>query len=561
MTNIYIKDYRQSVNLDTVDATYRYDRKYHYLPSSHADSIFNSENITKKIRDVNFQEVKQVVQSKKFDGTPQSLASHIESLTTVKAIACLIVLGYEFDNDSETWSYTPDSGEPLDEQHLEVKKSKKYVITSAQNNTVVDKKALKSLESYCKINDAELVVIPFRYRNPTTPSEALKDIWYDYDVIKYLVNQRFTILDKVVVFADVSTSPTAVNPLSGMDAMSKGMSAVFAHPQISLKALSTSRNDLPALLHTTGCITEMNYSQSKAGKKGEFHHTIGAIVIEQDDDLFHSRHVTMCDDGSFVDLGVEYSPDGSVNDCDIEALVLGDIHVGSHCPVNQKAVNEILANRNVKRVVLHDVFDGDSINHHEEHNPFSKFRKKFNHLGHELESVSRYLDNMAGKCDELVIVDSNHNDFLQRWIQRVDWRELTATEAKIYLALATKIVETGTGNIFSMVMEETTQSDNITFLQLDESYKVHEIELGMHGHKGAKGGRGSAKTFNNSGSKSITGHTHAPGIEKGNVSVGTSTKLFVGYNTGLNDWLNSHCFVYANGKRQLFHVIEGRYHS
>ena len=47
---------------------------------------------------------------------------------------------------------------------------KRLVVTSAQNATPVNKDFLASLEAYCAHNDAELIVIPYRYRHLNGPS-------------------------------------------------------------------------------------------------------------------------------------------------------------------------------------------------------------------------------------------------------------------------------------------------------------------------------------------------------------------------------------------------------
>ena len=49
-----------------------------------------------------------------------------------------------------------------------IKKTKRYVITYAQNATPVHEEFLNSILTYCKENKAELIVIPGRYRNPTS---------------------------------------------------------------------------------------------------------------------------------------------------------------------------------------------------------------------------------------------------------------------------------------------------------------------------------------------------------------------------------------------------------
>ena len=51
-------------------------------------------------------------------------------------------------------------------------KKRRYVITCAQNATPVNKPFLEALRVYCKHNKAELVVIPIRYKNPTSTFSA-----------------------------------------------------------------------------------------------------------------------------------------------------------------------------------------------------------------------------------------------------------------------------------------------------------------------------------------------------------------------------------------------------
>ena len=45
---------------------------------------------------------------------------------------------------------------------------KRYVITSAQNATPVHIRFFNSLLTYCSHNSARLIVIPYRYKNPTS---------------------------------------------------------------------------------------------------------------------------------------------------------------------------------------------------------------------------------------------------------------------------------------------------------------------------------------------------------------------------------------------------------
>jgi hypothetical protein len=70
---------------------------------------------------------------------------------------------------------------------------------------------------------------------------------------------------------------------------------------------STNQNDV-----NHGAITKSNYTDSKSGKVGDFHHTLGSIVEIKDDETFFVRQVTADDkSGDFSDLYNRVS-DGNV---------------------------------------------------------------------------------------------------------------------------------------------------------------------------------------------------------------------------------------------------------
>jgi hypothetical protein len=62
------------------------------------------------------------------------------------------------------------------------------------------------------------------------------------------------------------------------------------------------------------------------------------------------------------------------------------------------------------------------------------------------------------------------------------------------------------------------------------------------------------------GVRLVTGHGHSPAIEHGHYRVGTSTYLKLDYTEGPSSWLNTHCIIYANGKRSLLNIVFGKWH-
>lgn len=102
---------------------------------------------------------------------------------------------------------------------------------------------------------------------------------------------------------------------------------------------------------------------------------------------------------------------------------------------------------------------------------------------------------------------------------------------------------------------------NVDYLSNDYPYIIKGIYVGYHGDRGMNGARGTLASFSKIGTKTITGHSHTPGIEKGAYAVGTSTYLSLEYTHGPSSWMNTHCLIFPNGKRQLIHIIDGEWHG
>ena len=94
--------------------------------------------------------------------------------------------------------------------------NERYVITSCQNNTPTNWEFVKTLELFCKHNQAELIVIP------TYHQEVLFPI-LEWDINESLLrHEKFSLKDKVNVIANIKINASAENPLGGLDSLSKG---------------------------------------------------------------------------------------------------------------------------------------------------------------------------------------------------------------------------------------------------------------------------------------------------------------------------------------------------
>jgi hypothetical protein len=417
---------------------------------------------------------------------------------------------------------------------------------------------------YCETNKAKLIVIPMRYRNPTRTDDTPDD-WWDARLSQYVTHERTRIAKGLVVMADIKMQPTAISPLNGWKTVSGTDSAIFGHTKIALTSVPTRVGAPAKLILTTGCCTVEQYSDTNAGAKGRFHHTLGAAIVEIDWASNHIRHITPMKDGSFIDLDRKYTTKGVQQAPPIDVLTMGDIHA-QRADDKVKLATKVLADLlKPKAIVAHDVLDFGSAGHH--NNYFEKFRRHVNRQSSvmgELKETAAYMDFVSALADTVVMVSSNHHDHFTQWLERHE-HALDIENALVYhetkAAMLRAIYDGGYCDPFKMWMDRMMTSPAVLkWLKPGESFSKHGIEFGWHGHKGPNGARGSTKGFANIGAKVTKCHSHGAEIIDGAHSAGTSSQMDMGYNLDApSGWTHTHDITYANGKRTLIHCVNGKF--
>lgn len=473
-----------------------------------------------------------------------------------------------------TQSGNKKQGQRAQKHRRKLKGAQRFIITAAQNATPVHKGFMAALITACQKMNAELLIVPIRYKNPTsrwTESQTNAEEWAP-ETTPYLFNVRKKLGKNLVLMGDVKTQPTASSPLTGFDALTHGESGILAHTKLQLRTVPTPQNRMAKILTTTGACTVPNYTDSKAGALGAFHHTLGACVAEIDGGRFHLRQINAnTETGAFTDLDKNYSADGVSNAERAKALIMGDTHVDFIDPAVEQATfgaGGIAAVLDPALLVWHDLLDNYAVNPHHIGNPFNAIAKQRTGRDDAYQEVSRalqFLQKHTVSGRNSIVVPSNHNDFLTRWIMGTDWRSAPINaefylETALAMARGTKLDGSGVyyPDPFAYWGAKLGVAE-IKFLHRDESFTVSGIELGMHGDKGPNGARGSIRNLRRIGIRSVVGHTHSPGIDEGCYQVGTSTRLRLEYTSGPSGWLNTHCVVYASGKRALLSVVDGKW--
>lgn len=455
---------------------------------------------------------------------------------------------------------------------------KRFVITSAQNNTDVHPGFLKALETFCEKNNAQLLISRFTYNKGAFANKSDNgELSYDPRIEKYTFDQSAEITKKLILCGELDILPTATDPLSGFDNYCQGASGIIPHPKVAMKSLPGLGEDNARFLYSTGAITQRNYVQRKAGQKAEFHHNYGALLVEVDKDgTVFVRQLAADNSGAFQDLTDKYMPDGKVlHNQPVEAVTLGDIHVEKLDPVQEEVSfgkGGIMETLKPKYLFIHDVLDFTARNHHNLKDPFfwAVQHQKGNTVEGGLDLVGQWLKAHERKDRKDMIVESNHDEAFQRWLTEADARFDPPNARFWHESCAERLRQIEAGNhdfnIFEWAVRRKVDLKQATFMRENESFVICKdedggrgIETALHGHTGPNGARGSPKGYRALDMKANTGHTHSAGIIDGVYTAGVSGKLDMEYNKGPSSWSHSHIITYPNGKRAIITVKDGKW--
>ncbi len=462
--------------------------------------------------------------------------------------------------------------------HNYLDKNTVFVISSAQNNTHVNIEFMDALESYCSHNDAELLISPFYYNTSGMLGNKTDEAVYDDRVEPYLVKEPIKLCDYLgglVFCAELDILPTAVNPFSGLHTYTKLASSIIPHTRMQLESVVTPKSDVCRMLYSTGTTTMRNYVQRKAGQKASFHHVFGALVVEIDhkNQCWYVRQLNSDKDGSIQDLDTVYMPDGSVRSGEIEAINWGDLHA-EKCEQEQMDLcfgeKGILNSLQPRYQFAHDLSDFTPRNHHNRKDPHFLYKTSnsaIRTVEDGLVQAADVIKEMSRDWCETVIVNSNHDNALVKWLKEADYRT-DPDNAKFFLTAQLECYDAidRNDNNFSIFEKSLTElirdpvdmsAANVKFLREDESFKIctskmdDSIECGFHGHTGNNGARGSVMSYQRLSSRVNIGHSHSATIKDGVYQAGVTGNLDMGYNIGASSWSHSHIVTYANGKRTI----------
>jgi hypothetical protein len=465
-----------------------------------------------------------------------------------------------FDNLIIEENFTEDAHEHLLQ---EIKKYKRFVITTAVTGCIVHEGFLSNIRAYCKRKNAKLLVMPAS--DPGSTQGFTLDASLGIDSIVFSDLQ----LNSNLFLCSIKMSAKHIDPSTGLDRIGQRHgSFIYASPKQRLKFMPVSNVKLPHAEMTTGAITLPNYTPKKYMSERTAYiathdHVMGALIVEVvDDNRYHFRQIQADSDGSFVDLG-DFYQQGKVSKLYAEGFVLGDWHSGETDPTARRAWREVCELVRPKKLFIHDGFNGLSINHHERHRQIRRSKLSSQgllNLENELRTYAADLDDLASwpHVQEILAVKSNHDVFLDNWLEEGGWTD-DPENYRLALKLADAMAEGKNPLKFACERLNMKNISKVRWLKMDEDYFIAGIQCGAHGHKGPKGSRGNIKGMESAYGRSNTGHAHGPEILRGAWQCGTSSYLKLDYNQGPSDWVHASILTYPNGMRQLINSFDGEW--
>lgn len=444
------------------------------------------------------------------------------------------------------------------------------IVTTAQDSTTVNTNFLNNILAYKEFlantynKKVELIVIPLHYRNPTSIREVLKNdphVQWGEQVNEYLYYNKIIFGDSLI-YANNHITPTMENPLNGREGFAANNHLILGHPRLHFKTVPRLVGMPLRVMATTGAVTYRNYSESNSGEKADFHHSYGFIIIEKkaDDTCYIPRNIKAKSDGSFVDIVFKVE-DSKVSIIERSlGLVVGDLHVRQIDDTKMKKTKEMLSVLRPEVIVFNDVFDGDTLNPYQVDDLYIRkqhIKNKQYIIGEEVEEAIQYVLEFTKDFNgEVKIVQSNHDDFLDRHINKFQWKtDLHNSEHYLRYALIQQTEDLiSNGNIFGFLVNK---HDKLRYITDREMLYIGGYNI-QHTHLGVNGAAGNPQSFKRLNLKVIGGHTHSPMILDNVNIAGCSCVLRPHYVKGLSSWAHCDIVIHENNKNQLI-VYDDKY--
>lgn len=444
----------------------------------------------------------------------------------------------------------------------------KFIITTAVTGCKVNLPFLNSLRRLAKDKKAKLLIL--LCSDPARPKDSCSNDVIDKELLEETIILEDSQINSNLFVSSIKLSAKQQEPLRGLGNISKKYgSFIFASPKIGLEyhSVGNDKTILPHFTSSTGAITLPDYDSNmymaqRRAYIAEHSHNFGAAYVEvQNSKIFHFTQIECKNkDGSLFLRDQMYTPT-TKKKAKAKAFIMGDLHSGFTCSKSRQNWIEVIEATKPEMIAIHDGFNGYSVNQHIKDDYIAQAIRAMHNLDDlqaELIHFAKEIEFWASKCDQLIMVPSNHNDWLSRYLRK----GLYIKDPKNHLIgakLAVAMLEKKDPLRYAVEEIAGIKADNIYWPNRNEDIIIGGVQINCHGDITVGGGKGSLAGMRSSYIASFSGHTHTAAISGDAWQVGTSGVLQEEYNNGASKWTNTSGLLYVDGSRALVNSIFGNW--
>lgn len=427
-----------------------------------------------------------------------------------------------------------------------------FIVFSVQNNAPICAPAMATAKMLAASLNAELLPVSCSYMIQPT-DEA------DHMIIKTEAAPLWIGDDNSLLILNGDVIPTAKKPISNARLMSGDRRlTVLPHPKQQAESLPRAKGMPERWAVTTGTLCEPRYKTGRAGAEASADHIIGFTVIHEDGTF---DQVQLDNQGCGFYRGMPINEFGFADPMGDAVIVAGDIHSEK---LDGDEFNNLITLCNqtaAAYVVLHDLHDFTSRNHHNRGSGLFLASQMGRTVADDVDDAAGVLQSLLDDTEAtIVIVNSNHDRALDRWLEETDPRQ-DPINLPLWCDLQKPRYETalegGKDNQIPLeralkLVAPSLDYSRIKFLNRDEPFMVHGVELSNHGDCGINGARGGYTAFERLGGSFAIGHSHS-GYKNGKrvIVSGVTGSFDMGYNVGASSWSHSHAVICNDGSMQI----------
>ena len=445
----------------------------------------------------------------------------------------------------------------------------RLIVTSVEPDAAVHQGFWSNLQAYAAALGAEIAVVR------TGSVATRRDLAADYQ--RYVTSEAIEAGALLDVAADEAPPARLARPLEVMRHRNSARWTVVPHGAIQFETLPRLRADGLRVQMTTGSMSVPASNVTARGRE------LGAVIAEVTArGGVHCRHLLAPaeGDGTFHDLDLQVSHGTVRSGVRAEALTFGDIHRAHLDPAvaaatwgigaRPGAAEPLVDRLRPQHLVFHDVCDFEARNAHDardHHKRFAQMAAGAGDVRAELAQAAGFLADTRRPWATSVVVGSNHDDALVRWLREADFRE-DPSNALFFLETSLKLHRWLADGRNSDGFFEQTLRDldgdrlaGVRFLRTGENLRLAGVEASIHGHLGADGRPGDVRFFERLNIRATLGHTHRPLARDGIYCAGVCS-MDLAYARGpITAWAIGHVATYPNGSRQHLLFEGGAFHA